>query len=156
MDAIQITYDDDSATLSKDIENLMQQNSKKILQKLSVNNQYISLYFCSAKTIEKLNSEYRNKEVPTDVLSWSYQDDNEDEVSGDSPWGELAFCLEIIEKQAEKSGWPLKTELLRLLVHGIGHLNGYDHEISEFEEEEMLKFEVELLSYIGLEGIYQT
>ncbi len=90
------------------------------------------------------------------MLSWSYENDGLDEIPGDVPWGELALCLEIIEKQAESSGWPLETELLRLLVHGIGHLNGYDHELSEADEEEMLRFEIELLSYIGFEGVYST
>ncbi|MBU3918035.1 rRNA maturation RNase YbeY [bacterium] len=155
MDSVQVTYDEHLTLLGKDIENLIEKKTKKILKKLGVKKQYISLYFCSAKTIKKLNSEYRNKNTPTDVLSWSYQDDGID-VHGDSPWGELALCLEVIEKQAENSGWPLETELLRLLVHGIGHLNGFDHELSEAKEEEMLRFEEELLSFIGLEGIYST
>lgn len=154
MDPIQITYDEIVTPLSAEIETLICEKITRVLERLKIENRYLSLYFCSINTIRDLNREYRHKDVPTDVLSWSYGDQAMEEIPGPSPWGELAVCLDVTKNQAQESGWPLETELLRLLIHGMVHLLGYDHELSDAEEARSLTLEIELLGSIGLDGIY--
>jgi len=155
MSSIQITYEDDILPLDKNLEHSILQTLTVLLKKMNRDSELLSLFFCSSATIQQLNATYREKDVPTDILSWSYQDDESIEQSGldDGPWGELVICLEIVEMQAGKTGWTLEKELARLLVHGLVHLIGYDHE-TEDEEKQMLSLETELLSYIGLNQIY--
>lgn len=155
MNSIQIAYEDDITPLAKNLESSIIQTVTKLLKKLEKEGELLSLFFCSTGTIKQLNTTYRQKEAPTDILSWSYQDNETDGQTElcNGPWGELVICLEIIEKQAQKTNWTLETELMRLLVHGLVHLIGYDHE-TEQEEYQMLRLETELLSFIGLNEVY--
>ncbi len=149
---IQITYEDDSRALPAKIEQLIQTNLLKLLKNTGNEGKIISLYFCQAPTIQKLNLSHRNIDKATDILSWSYE--SNETFTDSEPWGELAICLDVCIKQAEASDWSLETELLRLLVHGLGHLMGYDHERSEEDEAKMLAMEKIWLSSINLEGLY--
>jgi probable rRNA maturation factor len=96
----------------------------------------VSLVFCSRQTIHELNLNYRKKDKPTDVLSFIYGDRSvfDDE---ESFYGEIVICPEIAEKQAPDFGGNLNSEIKRLLIHGILHLTGYDHEKSRKDEMEM-------------------
>lgn len=110
----------------------------------------VSLYLTDDDEIRALNQQYRDKDKATDVLSWSYwEDDPASEILG-----ELAMSMDRIQEQAQTNGWSVATEFLRLLAHGCAHLVGYDHEISEEEEQRMLAVEIEMLNGIGLTNIY--
>ena len=72
-----------------------------------------------------LNSRYRNRDYPTDVLSFSYGDMKLDQI----PFlGEIVISPEVAVRQAIRWGVRPEKELRKLLVHGILHLLGYDHE----------------------------
>lgn len=116
-----------------------------------IKHQWIHLLICSEEEIQNLNQQFRSKNKPTDVLSWKYQKD--ETIPDKMPWGEIAICLSITQKQALKNGWSLEIEIIRLLVHGIVHLAGYDHETIE-EEKEMLAIEHGLLQQLGYDFIY--
>lgn len=86
--------------------------------------------------ITRLNRMYRSKDAVTDVLSFSYIENDFDPVfnSADTLLGDVAICLEQARRQAEptESGTPdIELELTDLLVHGILHVLGYDHERPE-------------------------
>ena len=102
-----------------------------------------------------LNRAHRGLERPTDVLSWSYGTAAVGPTApGDLPLlGELALSLQRAAVQAAANGWPLRTEVLRLLAHGCAHVVGYDHE-SDAGEREMKAVEVRLLAAVGLPGLY--
>lgn len=85
--------------------------------------------------IQELNSKYRGIDSPTDVLSFPQEDDR---ILGD-----VVISLETAERQASEEGRPLKEELCILLIHGVLHLLGYDHEEEE-EAEEMEEREAEI------------
>lgn len=77
----------------------------------------ISIIFVDLKEIQRLNKEYRDVDTPTDVLSFNYD--------SDSLLGEVYVCEGYIQKNTKTV--PLNEEIVRLIVHGILHLYGYDH-----------------------------
>ena len=121
----------------------------------------ISVLITNDAEIQKLNKEFRKKDYPTDILSWSY-DSLKAEIEGlemkesqeENIAGELALSAERITKQASENGWDFETELIRLLAHGCVHLAGWDHEESEKQEKQMLELEIKLLKDVGLNNIY--
>ena len=91
----------------------------------------LTLLFTDNKKIRELNKEFRNLDKATDVLSWSYGDDSD---FPDSVEGEIAISVEYASREAEERGHSLEKELWELIVHGIVHIEGPDHEIeSEVE-----------------------
>ena len=108
----------------------------------------VSILFTDDKEIHRLNREYRGKDKPTDVLSFS-QLEGEGAV-GDS-LGDIVISLVTASKQAEEFGVTEQEEVGRLLVHGLLHLYGYDHEgVSEEEAEEMFRLQDSILAKITL------
>jgi probable rRNA maturation factor len=85
----------------------------------------VSVALVNRQEIHALNSRYRDKDYATDVLSFSY----EKTVLEDGPFlGEIVLAPEIADKQASTYHTTLERELRKLLVHGILHLLGFDHE----------------------------
>lgn len=78
----------------------------------------VSIGFVSPQTIRRANRTYRGKDKVTDVLSFAL-----DDVSG-----ELLLCYEQASRQAKQIGHSTRNELTFLIIHGILHLMGYDHE----------------------------
>jgi probable rRNA maturation factor len=76
--------------------------------------------FCSDNTIARLNSKFRGEKHPTDVLSFTY--DDEDLL------GEIYISLQRVRVQALRYGVSRSNEIVRLFVHGMHHLLGFDHE----------------------------
>ena len=89
-----------------------------------------------------MNREYRGKDRPTDVLSFSLREGQGGEVSRSI--GDVVISLETAARQAVENGFTLDEEVDRLLVHGILHLAGYDHEASPREERRMRRKEREM------------
>jgi probable rRNA maturation factor len=87
---------------------------------------------------QTLNSQYLQRDYPTDVLSFSYHDQLPDGFY----LGDIFVCHPIAEEQAEENGIPLEQELLTLMLHGVLHLAGYDHEA---DTGEMLKLQEQIL-----------
>ena len=74
----------------------------------------------------KLNADFRNKPVPTNILSFS--DGSIDYTEDEFHLGDIFLGYEIINKEAKKQNIPLKNHLNHLIVHGVLHLLGYEHE----------------------------
>ena len=134
---------------------------KDFLNRLFDSQRGISVLITNDAEIQKLNKQFRKKDYPTDILSWTY-DVGEGEIAGpelnesqeENIAGELAVSAERVSKQASKNGWDFETELIRLLAHGCVHLAGWDHEESGKQEREMLELEIQLLKEAGLKNIY--
>ncbi len=94
--------------------------------------------------IRKLNRAYLKKDRPTDVISFP-QHDHVNRSGGMRLLGDVAISLETARRQALQEGRRFKEECAVLLIHGILHLLGYDHEASPREEREMAARERELL-----------
>ena len=98
----------------------------------------ISLVFLSSEEIKKINKKYRKKNQATDVLSFLYEDD----------FGEIAVCPEVIKKNAKKLKSSYNKELIRVLIHGVLHLLGYDHKGSREKAQIMNQKEKRYLSIL--------
>ena len=93
--------------------------------------------------VRELNRRYRRKDKPTDVLSFPAAE-NAGDIAGD-----LVISLETALRQAAERGHSLETEIKVLLLHGLLHLAGYDHET---DDGEMQRREVRLRRKLGLPG----
>ena len=112
---------------------------KVIKKELSLKKQ-ISLALVDKKEIKKFNKVYRKKDNITDVLSFTLDDKY--------ILGEIIICLEQARKQAKEKKKTLKSELQLLVVHGILHLLGYNHEKGVKYAKEQEKKEKEILNLI--------
>ena len=112
---IQVNYEDTLNHLPKKTEKKIAEAIVVLMSELKQPQQTLSLFFCSPDTMTQLNGTYRGKQQPTDLLSWLYEEEEEEagSISPEEPWGELIYCLDIIQKQASGSGWQLEDELLR-------------------------------------------
>ena len=129
-----------------------------VLQKLNYDNEEISVLFCSDEFIKELNSQYRNIDSATDVLSFENGEEYEDEEGLWKNVGDIAISLETLPKNAEYFEVDTNTELKRLIIHGILHLNGMDHGEEHIEKgvvptDEMLILQENLLADISDEKI---
>jgi probable rRNA maturation factor len=98
----------------------------------------VNVYFCEDEEMRALNKSWRNKDKATDVLSFSMM---EGELRGSS-LGDIVISLPTAERQHAKFGTTYPEEVIRLLVHGMHHLCGFDHEhVSRREAQRMRESE---------------
>lgn len=98
-------------------------------------------------TIHKINKEYRDKNAPTDVISFALEDDKTViEPDGVRILGDIYISIDKVHEQALEYGHSFKRELSFLAVHGLLHLLGYDH-MEKSDEEVMFKKQEEVLNY---------
>lgn len=101
----------------------------------------LSVCFVNDKEIHLLNRDWRGKDKPTDVLSFS-QLEGSDSFIVSEDLGDLIISLDTAKRQARQFGCSLNQELLRLMIHGVLHLFGYDHEhVSKAEANRMRRME---------------
>jgi len=96
-----------------------------LLEALGEQGRTLSIVFLNDVEIRALNSRYRQRDCATDVLSFSY---GVSEAEGRSFLGEIVIAPVVAARHAKSSGTSLEKELRTLLVHGVLHLLGYDHE----------------------------
>ncbi|MEL3908527.1 MAG: rRNA maturation RNase YbeY [Treponemataceae bacterium] len=128
-----------------------------LLKTCSYDNWELSVLFCSNDFIQNLNKQYRNLNEPTDVLSFSQiETNNEDfaKAKSELPFvaGDIVLSFETLGKNAKVFNVPEKEEFLRLLIHGVLHLSGYDHQTNETSEP-MLQLQEKLLNEVANEYI---
>ncbi|MEG0406651.1 MAG: rRNA maturation RNase YbeY [Acinetobacter sp.] len=106
---------------------------------------------------QELNLQYREKDKPTNVLSFP-SDIPEEMLSllDAEPLGDLVICIPVVLQEATEQQKTPSDHFTHLLVHGILHLLGYDHETSEAEAEEMEALEIEILKKLSIANPYQA
>jgi len=102
--------------------------AEKVLNGEKKNKVELSVVFVEQEEIRKLNKKYRKINRPTDVLSFGYKES-----------GEVVICPENVKQNAEEYGETFKRELARVLIHGLLHILGYNHEQKESEAVKMEK-----------------
>ena len=115
----------------------------KALEELKLDGEEVSILFCNDEYMRMLNKNYRNIDSSTDVLSFENDEEYEDEEGRWKCAGDIAISLDTLPVNAEYFNESQNDELKRLLVHGLLHLNGYDH--GEEHIEKGVKPECEML-----------
>ncbi|MBQ9747058.1 MAG: rRNA maturation RNase YbeY [Clostridia bacterium] len=117
-------------------------------------NAELSVTFVDNGEIHALNREFRDKDRPTDVLSFPIWDADEgfevDPAIGAVMLGDIVISAERAWEQAEEYGHSFAREVCFLAVHSTLHLIGYDHEVSEADEKYMNDTQEEILAKMGL------
>jgi rRNA maturation RNase YbeY len=101
-----------------------------ILRALDRGGAELSIALVDDATIADLNARYRSRPAPTDVLSFSLLEGEHAERRGDL-LGDVVISLETASRQARRGRRSLEDEVVRLLIHGVLHLLGHDHEKPE-------------------------
>jgi probable rRNA maturation factor len=111
----------------------------------------ITLRFVDEEESKALNSQYRQKHKPTNVLSFPF----EAPPGINLPFlGDLVICKPVIEQEAVNQNKPLLHHYAHMVIHGCLHLYGYDH-IDNHEAETMEALEIELLQHLNIDDPYQ-
>jgi len=108
--------------------------AERALEDLGCRDKELSILFTDDKHMAALNQQYRSKEGPTDVLSFPMTEDLDGETVPTffEPvmLGDVVVSVDTALRDAEELGQPFERTVDRLLIHGILHLLGYDHEKS--------------------------
>ena len=120
--------------------------AQHILSALALHDEELSILIVDDEEIQKLNREYRGKDKPTNVLSFPMRD-------GEPPYispllGDVVISSETNKKEADEADITFDERFSQLLIHGILHLTGYDHELSDDHAVSMEEKSLELLKII--------
>jgi len=149
MESLYIEYEED------EYEQLFPQ--KKIqeitilaLQLISSKKGELAISFVSKERMRSLNKEFRNKDESTDILSFVNEGDDFFSIEEEPILGDLVISFEDMLQNCEYFGVNTYNELTRLIVHGLLHLNGYDHDSNEISEP-MLQLQEDIVQKIEKE-----
>jgi probable rRNA maturation factor len=125
----------------------------KVLDRLDRDGWDLSVLFCDNTYIRSLNARFRHRDEPTDVLSFALGETLEEEDGGRRYLpGDIVISLETLAENARYFQASEDEELRRLLIHGILHLDGMDHNSNE-EKEPMLQLQEKILAELAGESI---
>ena len=112
----------------------------------------VSILIVDADEGRQLNHDYRGKDYATNVLSFALNEG--DPVPGLPLIGDLVLCAPVVEKEAAEQNKPLQAHYAHLLVHGMLHLQGFDHEQDD-EAETMEALETVIMQRLGYPDPYR-
>jgi probable rRNA maturation factor len=101
---------------------------------------------------QQLNFDYREKDKPTNVLSFPFQ--QPPGIEELPLLGDLVICVQVVEREAAEQNKPVAAHWAHMVVHGCLHLLGFDH-IKEDEAQEMEAEEIQILADLGLPNPYE-
>ena len=112
----------------------------------------LTIRFVDAEEGRELNKQYRGKDYATNVLTFAYNEG--EELDEDAPTrADIILCTDVLEKEAAEQKKTVEEHTAHLVVHGVLHAQGYDHEDDE-EAAEMEGIETELLAGLGYADPY--
>jgi probable rRNA maturation factor len=118
-----ITIEFFDVPIDDEIEMIAQRSAKSALEDEKAD---LSIAFCDNPYIQGLNAQFRGIDRPTDVLSFPSDEINPE--SGNRYLGDIVISLPQARFQAEAAPNPIASEISMLVIHGILHLRGYDHD----------------------------
>ena len=111
----------------------------------------VSMLVTDIDEMQQLNKQYRDKDKPTNVLSFPMQSPVE---AGVFLLGDIALCAPVIKQEARQQSKSEMSHWAHMVVHGMLHLQGYDH-IKNDEAEEMEQLEIKILNQLGFSNPYK-
>jgi len=106
----------------------VERRARKLMSALDETDAELSILLCDDATIHELNRDYRNVDRPTDVLAFPMLDEDEQPSELPRALGDVVISIETAARQARELRRELIDEVTTLLVHGLLHLLGHDHE----------------------------
>lgn len=123
--------------------------------RLSLRHKYsistISISIVDSATSQQLNLDYRGIDKPTNVISLEYAASREQLALLS---GELILCDDVIVREAQEQGKPIIAHYAHMIIHGMLHLQGYDH-LDDADANQMEVLEINLLQQLGFTNPYQ-
>lgn len=137
------------------LRNLTKSVLERLLKDYRFDNPQVSVLFVDDAGIRRLNKQYRGKDAPTDVLSFSMLEDSGDlAAEGEiTPLGDIVISLETAAAQSREIGHSLEKEMALLIVHGFLHLLNYDDEKSG-EKRKMFALQKRWMQTLEKEDIF--
>jgi probable rRNA maturation factor len=120
---------------------------KKALKDLGCNEGELSILITGDERIQELNSWYLKRDKPTNVLAFPMTENNSPEPES-GMLGDIVVSIDTAGREAADMGISLHDRVFQLLIHGLLHLVGYDHEVSKAEEIKMQDEERRLFSLL--------
>lgn len=112
----------------------------------------LTVRFVDADEGRVLNRDYRAKDYATNVLTFAYNEG--EEIGADEPTrADIILCTDVLEREAAEQRKTVEEHAAHLVVHGVLHAQGYDHELDE-EADEMEQFERDVLEALGYPDPY--
>ncbi|MGL5355514.1 MAG: rRNA maturation RNase YbeY [Cetobacterium sp.] len=109
---------------------------------------YISVALVGNEDIQRINRDFRDKDQPTDVISFAYHETEDYMIGPYDTLGDIIISLDRVKEQCEEYNHSFRREFFYVLTHGMLHLLGYDH-IEEDDKKEMREREEEILGKFG-------
>ena len=145
-----IITSDESISIDKNLEDRLHKIVELILIEEDSRNSEINLRLMNNKEMQALNAEFRNKDRPTNVLSFPNEDISSKFTNN---LGDIAISCEYVEKEAEDEGKTFDEHIIHMLAHGVYHILGYDHINNELDMI-MEKKEINILKKININNPY--
>lgn len=109
--------------------NSFQEFAEKAVSEVpEANGKSVTIGFVSDKKMREMNNEFRGKDSTTDVLSFGFEKDESDFADDENTLGDIVISAEQAASQAAENNLTLELEIKQLILHGVLHLCGYDHE----------------------------
>jgi probable rRNA maturation factor len=114
----------------------------------------LTIRFVDSAEGQTLNRDYRGKDYATNVLTFAYNEG--EELAEDEPTqADIILCTDVLQREAEEQKKTVEEHAAHLVVHGVLHAQGYDHEHDE-EAEEMEQFERDIMEVLGYPDPYAS
>jgi probable rRNA maturation factor len=112
----------------------------------------LAIRFVDAEEGQTLNREYRGKDYATNVLTFAYNEGAE--IADDEPTqADIVLCTDVLQREADEQKKTVEEHAAHLVVHGVLHAQGFDHETDE-EAEEMEQLERDIMEALGYPDPY--
>ncbi len=150
----EISYQNNTKTRLIGYKKLVNAITNETLTMLKKKGDYeVSISIVDDATIHEYNKQYRGVDRPTDVISFAFNDFNDNiiyEKEVVDVLGDIIISIDTAKRQAKEYGHSLKRELAFLYTHGLLHLLGYDHVKSKKEEKIMFDLQDKILDGLGI------